>query len=259
MDGKALAEFTGSRFNSVGQGEKPGMRETAITLENVTLSYGGKSVVQDVSLCVYKGENLCLVGANGSGKSTLLKACVGLLKPDSGAVTRAKGLRVAYMQQTHLAERDFPATVWEIVLSGTQVPGKFHPFYTRADKEAARAAAALLKIEPLLKKQIGALSGGQQQRALLARALAANPDILVLDEPCSALDPHITHELHGIFDELSERLGITMMISTHCWDYVAHSADRVLELDAKIVYLGPTNDWPRIGEARGEEGHACSH
>lgn len=250
-----LAKTDGLMFHD----QEGGKVESVIALDHVTLSYGGKSVVQDINLNVYKGENLCLVGANGSGKSTLLKACVGLLKPDSGTVTRQEGLRIAYMQQTHLAERDFPATVWEIVLSGTQVPGSFHPFYSKADKEAARAAAALLKIEPLLKKQIGALSGGQQQRVLLARALAANPDMLVLDEPCSALDPHITHELHGVFDELSERLGITMLISTHCWDYVAHSADRVLELDAKIVYLGPTKDWPRINEARGEEAHACSH
>ncbi|MBQ3223302.1 MAG: ABC transporter ATP-binding protein [Clostridia bacterium] len=233
--------------------------EKAITLENVTLSYGGKSVVQDVSLCVYKGENLCLVGANGSGKSTLLKACVGLLKPDKGTIKMEKGLRVAYMQQTHLAERDFPATVWEIVLSGTQIPGRFRPFYTRADKQKAMETAKLLKIEGFLKKQIGALSGGQQQRVLLARALAADPDLLVLDEPCSALDPHITHELHGIFDDLREKLGITMLISTHCWDYVAHSADRVLEMDAKVVYLGPTEQWPRIGEARGEEACTCSH
>lgn len=233
--------------------------EKAITLENVSLSYGGKSVVQDVSLCVYKGENLCLVGANGSGKSTLLKACVGLLKPDSGTVRMEKGLRVAYMQQTHLAERDFPATVWEIVLSGTQVAGRFKPFYTKADKKKAMETAELLKISGLLKNQIGALSGGQQQRVLLARALAADPDILVLDEPCSALDPHITHELHGIFDDLRETLGITMLISTHCWDYVAHSADRVLEMDAKVVYLGPTEEWPRIGEARGEGACACPH
>lgn len=233
--------------------------ETAIELKDVNLSYGGKSVVRDVSLEVYKGENLCLVGANGSGKSTLLKACVGLLKPDSGKITMAKGLRVAYMQQTHLAERDFPATVWEIVLSGTQKTGLFHPFYTKADKEKARETAALLKIDGLLKKQIGALSGGQQQRVLLARALAADPELLVLDEPCSALDPHITHELHGIFDDLRETLGITMLISTHCWDYVAHSADRVLEMDARVVYLGPTEDWPRIGEARGEATCACPH
>ncbi len=232
--------------------------EKVIELSGVTLSYGGKSVVSDVSMCVYRGENLCLVGANGSGKSTLLKACVGLLKPDSGTIRVEKGLRVAYMQQTHLAERDFPATVWEIILSGRQVPGKFRPFYTKADKQAALETAKLLKVDGLLKKQIGALSGGQQQRVLLARALAGKPDILVLDEPCSALDPHITHELHGIFDDLRDKLGITMLISTHCWDYVAHSADRVLEMDARVVYLGPTKDWPRIGEARGE-ACACSH
>lgn len=232
--------------------------EKAIELTGVTLSYGGKSVVSDVSMCVYKGENLCLVGANGSGKSTLLKACVGLLKPDAGTIYRQKGLKVAYLQQTHLAERDFPATVWEIVLSGCQIPGRFHPFYTKADKEAAMRTAKLLRVDDLCAKQIGALSGGQQQRVLLARALAGAPDILVLDEPCSALDPHITHELHGIFDELRDRLGITMLISTHCWDYVAHSADRVLEMDARIVYLGPTEEWPRIAEARGEGG-VCTH
>ncbi len=229
--------------------------EQAVTFEHVSLSYGGTPVVSDVNFSVYKGENLCLVGANGSGKSTLLKASVGLLKPDSGRVALAPGLRVAYMQQTHLAERDFPATVWEIILSGTLEPKSFRPFYSRKDKEKAREAAELLKVEGLMKRQIGALSGGQQQRVLLARALAGGPDLLVLDEPCSALDPHITHELHSLFDELRARLGITMLISTHCWDYVAHSADRVLELDARIVYLGPTKDWPRLPEALGEEHH----
>ncbi len=233
--------------------------ETAISFDNVTLSYGGKIVVENVNLQVFKGENLCLVGANGSGKSTLLKACVGLLKPEKGKVAIAPGERIAYMQQMHLAERDFPASVWEIILSGTQKPHGFKPFYTSKDKEAARSTAQLLRVDGLLKHRIGDLSGGQQQRVLLARALAGNPDLLVMDEPCSALDPHITHELHGVFDDLRSRLGITMLISTHCWDYVAHSADRVLELDTRVVYMGPTKDWPRYKEALGEEVFEHEH
>lgn len=233
--------------------------EKAVSFENVSLSYGGKNVVSDVSMCIYKGENLCLVGANGSGKSTLLRACVGLLKPDTGTVTVSPGERIAYMQQAHLTERDFPASVWEVVLSGTQSPGSFRPFYTAKNKETARRMAELLKVDTLLKRRIGDLSGGQQQRVLLARALSGDPDLLVLDEPCSALDPHITHELHGIFDDLRAKLGITMFTSTHCWDYVAHSADRVLELDARIVYLGPTKEWPRYNEALGEEAHEHDH
>ena len=154
---------------------------------------------------------------------------------------------IAYLAQMNTAERDFPATVWEIVLSGTQRPGRRLPFYTQKDKAEARRALELAGISGMERRRIGELSGGQQQRALLARALARNPRLLVLDEPCSALDPDITRALYALFDGLRARLGISLLISTHDWDYVERSADRVMVVDHGVSYIGPVSGWTHQG------------
>lgn len=226
--------------------------EALITASNVTISYDGKPAVENVSFSIQKGENFCLVGANGSGKSTLLMGILGLLKLETGHIEIAHGLNsVAYLAQIHTTEHNFPATAWEIVLSGTQVSGRRLPFYTKADRENARAALARLKIEELRNVRIGELSGGQQQRVLLARALARQPELLILDEPCSALDPTITEELYALFDSLKRDLNLTMLISTHDWPYVRRSADRVLEINRSVRYIGPPQGWLTSGEGGG--------
>lgn len=215
-----------------------------ITAKDVTISYDGKPAVENVSFEVRKNENFCLVGANGSGKSTLLMGILGLLKLDHGHIDVTHGLKsVSYLAQIHTTEHDFPATAWEIVLSGTQVSGKRFPFYTKSDRENARASMAMLKIEELKNTRIGDMSGGQQQRVLIARALARKPELLILDEPCSALDPNITEELYALFDKLKRELDLTMLISTHDWPYVRRAADRVLELNRKVLFSGPPKEW----------------
>ena len=214
-----------------------------MTLNDVSLGYGGRPVIENVSFRLKKGENLCLVGANGSGKSTLIKGILGLIPVLGGRIDRACGLgQVAYLAQIHTTDRDFPATVREIVLSGTQRSGKL-PFYTRKDREQAGHAMACLKIEALAGKRIGQLSGGQQQRVLLARAIARNPELIILDEPCSALDPDMTGELYALLDSLKRELNLTMIISTHDWDYVRDYADSVLELGRSVEFIGPAADW----------------
>ncbi len=216
----------------------------ALSVRDVTLAYGGRTVVENVSFDLLRGEILCLIGANGSGKSTLIKGLLGLMPVSKGRIELNCGReKVSYLAQLHTADRDFPATVREIVLSGMQRPGFRLPFYTKEDKKCAEEAMRLLKVDEFAARRIGNLSGGQQQRVLLARAIAKSPKVLVLDEPCSALDPAITEELYGLFDSLRDTLGLSILISTHDWDYVSRSADRVLVLNQEAEFIGSREDW----------------
>jgi len=217
-----------------------------MAVKEVTLAYGGHAVVENVSFELKKGEILCLIGANGSGKSTLIKGILGLMPVSKGKIELNCGReKLAYLAQLNTADRDFPATVKEIVLSGTQKPGFRLPFYTKEDRRRAEEAMRLLRIEQFAGRRIGNLSGGQQQRVLLARAIARQPEVLILDEPCSALDPAITKELYELFDSLRGRLGLSILISTHDWDYVARSGDRVLVLNQEAEFIGDTAEWLR--------------
>lgn len=218
--------------------------EAVLSVRDVRLAYGGHTVVEGVSFELRRGEILCLIGANGSGKSTLIKGILGLMPVHKGRIELHCGReKLAYLAQLNTTDRDFPATVREIVLSGTQKRGWRLPFYTRADRDCAERAMKLMKIEQFASRRIGNLSGGQQQRVLLARAIARNPEVLILDEPCSALDPTITQELYELFDSLREQLGLSILISTHDWDYVTRSGDRVLELNHAVTFIGDKDEW----------------
>ena len=221
-------------------------KEPILSVRDVTLAYGGRTVVERVSFDLMRGEILCLVGVNGSGKSTLIKGILGLMPVTRGRIELKCGRdRLAYLAQLNTTDRDFPATVREIVLSGTQKSGRRLPFYTRADREQAEEAMRLLRIESFAGRRIGNLSGGQQQRVLLARAIARRPEALILDEPCSALDPAITGELYALFTSLRDALGLSILISTHDWDYVARSGDRVLVLNQDVEFIGDKDEWMR--------------
>lgn len=226
--------------------------EPILSVRDVTLGYGARPVVERVSFELMRGEILCLVGANGSGKSTLIKGILGLIPVSKGSIRLLCGRdKLAYLSQMNTADRDFPATVREIVLSGTQRADRRLPFYSRTDREKADEAMELLKIHEFAGRRIGNLSGGQQQRVLLARAMARNPEALILDEPCSALDPTITEELYSLFSELRDRLSLSILVSTHDWDYVARSGDRVLALNQSVEFIGSVEDWlSRRGGAR---------
>ena len=216
----------------------------ALSVRDVTLAYGGRTVVEKVSFDLMRGEILCLIGANGSGKSTLIKGILGLMPVARGRIELTCGReKISYLAQLNTADRDFPATVREIVLSGMQRPGFRLPFYTKEDKRCAEEAMRLLRVDEFASRRIGNLSGGQQQRVLLARAIAKKPEVLVLDEPCSALDPAITEELYGLFDSLRDTLGLSILISTHDWDYVSRSADRVLVLNQEAEFIGSREEW----------------
>ena len=215
-----------------------------LTLQDVSISYDGHEAVRDVSFSVYEGENVCLLGANGSGKSTLIKGILGLVGISRGKISGPGADHVSYLAQIHTTDASFPATVKEIVLSGAQKNAR-RLFYSREDRQRAERAMEYTKITHLAGKRIGELSGGQQQRALLARALAREPRLLIMDEPCSALDPEITAELYALFAQLQKDMGLTMLVATHDWDYAQGHADRVCVMNTALDFVGTVDEWKK--------------
>ncbi|MCR5725166.1 MAG: ABC transporter ATP-binding protein [Treponema sp.] len=185
--------------------------------DNLTIGYEQPGIAQGISFSVNDGEYLCVLGENGAGKSTLIKTLVGLRKPLAGTITLKKGFstaQIGYLPQQTRVQKDFPATVEEIVLSGCQSRLGFRPFYRAAEKQQARAVMEKLSILPIAHRSFRELSGGQQQRVLLARAMCATESMLVLDEPVAGLDPKVTEELYASIAEYN-RQGLTVIMITH--------------------------------------------
>ena len=192
-----------------------------LRIENLTLSYGSYTVVENLSFQVCAGDYLCIVGENGSGKSTLLKALTGIRKPDSGIIHREGIHYMGYLPQQSDIQRDFPASVWEVAVSGglerekSEKRGLHWGFgYSAEGKKRAREALAMLDMEHMAKKPYNTLSGGQQQRVLLARALCASEELILLDEPVTGLDPQATKELYAIIRRLHQN-GTAILMVTH--------------------------------------------
>ena len=215
-----------------------------LTLSHVSIAYGSIVAVEDVSFDVAEGEFFCIVGANGSGKSTLIRGILGLIPLAGGRVALETGPDgAAYVPQVEGADRDFPATVREIVLTGTQRRGRRVPFYTRADKDAASAALDAFEIADLADRRIGKLSGGQMQRVLLARAMCRGPKLLLLDEPCSGLDADSRRGLYDLLTRLHRDRQTTIVMVSHDLDEVAARATRVAVLARRLLFAGPTEAW----------------
>lgn len=208
-----------------------------IACEDVTLGYGGQSVASHITFEVDAGDYLCIVGENGAGKSTLMKTLLGLMPPLEGRITFAPGLSnrdIGYLPQQTEAQRDFPASVREIVLSGFQRRG-FRPFYTRAEKARAQQNMARMAIDTMARRCYRELSGGQQQRVLLARALCAARKILLLDEPVSGLDPIATAEMYQLIRDLNKE-GITIIMISHDLGASVQDASHVLHIGKKVFF-----------------------
>ena len=205
-----------------------------IDCRDVSLGYEGHAVWEGLRFQVRQGDYLCIVGENGSGKSTLLKSLLGLLKPLSGTIVRHDALRrgaIGYLPQQTRAQRDFPATVYEVVCSGFLSGSGIRFFHTAAERSAALMNMGKLGILELKDRCYRELSGGQQQRVLLARALCAAEELLVLDEPVTGLDPAAALDLYRTLDYLhkKERLSIVM---------VTHDMRGALRYATKILYAG---------------------
>jgi zinc transport system ATP-binding protein len=216
-----------------------------ITCQNAAFGYEGDTAVSGLNFEVKSGDYLCIVGENGSGKSTLIKGLLRLKKPQSGSVLAGDGLspaEVGYLPQQTAAQKDFPASAYEVVLSGRMGAKGILPFYSRRDKAAAEENLRLLGIESLGKRCYRALSGGQQQRVLLARALAATKKLLLLDEPTAGLDPAATSDFYALLAKLN-RGGLALVIVSHDIAGTAQYASHILHLQNRQLFFGTTADY----------------
>lgn len=220
-----------------------------LKVENVSIAYDHERdfAVENVSFSVRDGEYICIVGSNGSGKSTLIKGIAGLIGVSRGSIHRPLPIEgYAYLSQNHMIDKDFPATVAEVVLSGTQKQGKRLPFYTRSDRKTAAQVMAMMGIDEFAGRRIGNLSGGQQQRVLLARAFCRDPKLLLLDEPCAGLDPAMTREFYGILDRLNREKHIAVLMVSHDLEQVRQYAHRVIVMDQTVEFDGTRDEWLKM-------------
>lgn len=217
-----------------------------IQCKNVSLAYDGTVVAEQIDFSVRRGEYLCIVGENGSGKSTLVKGLLGLMNPVSGTIEYGDGLTrqgIGYVPQQTNVQRDFPASVREVVLSGTIGRGGHTLFYTPEQKKTAARAMERLGIRDLEKCCFRELSGGQQQRVRLARALCAAGQLLLLDEPTAGLDPMVSGDFYGLIEELNRKNGITVIMVSHDMGPSLRSATHVLHIKHRPLFFGEREDY----------------
>ena len=209
-----------------------------LTCQRLCVGYDGQSVLQDLTFELLAGDYLCIVGENGSGKSTLMKTILGLQTPISGSILTGDGLRkneIGYLPQQTVVQKDFPASVREIVMSGCLNKSSRSPFYTKEQKKIAESNMKKLGIEHLSSKCYRDLSGGQKQRVLLARALCAASKMLLLDEPVASLDPSATEELYDCIKALN-RDGMTIIMITHDLNAAQLYANKTLNIGKEISF-----------------------
>lgn len=212
--------------------------------KNLCLGYEGREIIHNLQFEVNEGDYLCIVGENGSGKSTLMRTILGLQSPMSGSVITGEGLlqnEIGYLPQQTVVQKDFPATVWEIVLSGCQGRKGLKPFYSHEDKKLAEEKIERMGIAHLKNRCYRELSGGQQQRVLLARALCATKKMLLLDEPVSGLDPIVTAEMYELIKSLNNE-GITVIMISHDADATLDYSSHILRI-GKPVFYGTTQEY----------------
>ncbi len=224
-----------------------------IICKNVSLGYENHIVSEGIDFTAAQGDYLCIVGENGAGKSTLMKTLLGLHLPLSGKIEFSDGLKqneIGYLPQQNHFQRDFPASVQEVVISGCLNRCGLRPFYCRTEHEMARANMEKLGIWPLRERCYRELSGGQQQRVLLARALCATRRLLLLDEPVSGLDPSATAEMYAIIRRLNRDEGITVLMISHDVFAAAREANHILHLAHRPLFFGSTEDYHRSDVGR---------
>ena len=215
-----------------------------LTVRNLSLGYDSEKIVEDLNFQVEPGEYLCIVGENGSGKSTLMRTLLNLQQPMGGEITIGDDLsrqEIGYLPQQTIVQKDFPASVREIVLSGCQGRRGLKPFYSKEDKRLAEENMNRMGITELAGRCYRDLSGGQQQRVLLARALCATSKVLLLDEPVSGLDPKVTLEMYNLISELN-REGTTIIMISHDIGAAVRYASHILHIGKKL-FFGTTEEY----------------
>ncbi|MBQ8165023.1 MAG: metal ABC transporter ATP-binding protein [Clostridia bacterium] len=224
-----------------------------LTCKDVTLGYEGMVVTENVNFSIKHGDYLCIVGENGSGKSTLMKTILKLVNPLKGEIITGDGLKqkeIGYLPQQTMVQRDFPASVSEIVLSGYLNRCGLRPFYTKGEKRLAEDNMRKMDILDLKDQCYRELSGGQQQRVLLARALCAAKKMILLDEPVSGLDPKVAREMYELIYKLNKEDGITVVMISHDINEAVRYADKILHIGSNSpLFFGDTRDYVKSGIA----------
>ena len=218
--------------------------------EHVDFGYENQDAVIDVSLEVSTGEYICIVGENGSGKSTLMKGILGLLKPTEGKIEISEELKkagIGYLPQQTAAQKDFPATVFEVVISGCLGKRGNRPFYSPKEKQTALSNLERLGIADLKKSCFRDLSGGQKQRALIARALCATDKLLILDEPITGLDPSAIQDFYNIIRKLNREEQVAILMVSHDMANIVRQAGKILHLQQKALFWGTVQDYLKSG------------
>ncbi len=209
-----------------------------LTVSDLAVGFNAHAVVQHLNFTVNAGDYLCIVGENGSGKSTLMRTLLNLQEAVSGQIITGDGLKkneIGYLPQQTLVQKDFPASVREIVLSGCQGRCGLRPFYSKEEKKLAEDNMERMGISSLSGRCYRELSGGQQQRVLLARALCATRKILLLDEPVSGLDPLVTAQMYSLIEELNGE-GITIIMISHDIGAAVRYASHILHIGHSVFF-----------------------
>lgn len=217
--------------------------------KDVTLGYENKVVAKNLNFKIDQGDYLCVVGENGTGKSTLIKTLLGLIKPLNGEVianVQGKNHKgVGYLPQQTQAQKDFPASVWEVVLSGVLNNDHRCPFYNKKDRAEAEKNMEKLNILDLKKRCYRELSGGQQQRVLLAKALCATDSVLILDEPVTGLDPAASMEFYETIKDLNKKENVTIIMVSHDIKNALNYATHILHLEQENDFFGTVEEYKK--------------
>lgn len=219
-----------------------------ISCSSISASYDGMNVLNNLSFSVSEGDYLCIVGENGSGKSTLIKCLLGIKNVDSGEITMGDGLKqtdIGYLPQQTALQKEFPATVKEVVLSGCLNSRGYHPFFTSEEKKRAAESMERLGISDLKSRSYRELSGGQRQRVFLARALCAAKKLILLDEPVTALDPSASAEFYSVISEINKKYNIAVIMVSHDIQNSVENASHVLHLSKNKYFFGTAAEYAK--------------
>ena len=217
-----------------------------LTITGLSHSYGDHVLYRNAEFTLNKGEHIGIVGQNGTGKSTLIKGLLRLKKPSSGTIRLEGGLlakEIGYLPQQTAVQKDFPASVYEVVLSGCLNRLGTKPFYTKREKKITNENLRKMGIENLKSRCYRELSGGQQQRVLLARALCATKKVILLDEPAAGLDPVVTQSLYELIRQINEDMGITVIMVSHDIHAAVQYAKHILHLHHSQLFFGTTEEY----------------
>ena len=214
-----------------------------LAIKDLSVFYDSNEVLSNINFSLSKGDYLSIIGENGSGKTTLIKTILGLMKPKKGSITfdSIKKNEIGYLPQHGIVQKSFPASVFEVVISGRLNNKKFIPFYTNNDKKTALENLKKLNIENLKNKSYKDLSGGQQQRVALARALCSTKELLILDEPSTGLDPIATADLYNLIKKLNNE--VTIIMVSHDISSAVKYSNKILHLNKNILFFGTTEEY----------------